>query len=105
MSPEQFVYWLHGYFELSDAAVYGRDTLDAPQVNMIKEHLAKVFNREIVRGKLCEANKMNMNNDIYTEEAINKAVKSYNASASMQVMHDPRIGPPVCAYMEPAHSC
>lgn len=38
MSPEQFVYWLQGFFEMTDA-----DSLSKKQVRMIKEHLGLVF--------------------------------------------------------------
>lgn len=35
MSPESFVYWLNGYFELS-----GSNSLTDAQVKVVKEHLA-----------------------------------------------------------------
>lgn len=35
MTPDQFAFWLQGYFELSDS-----NNLTGPQVKMIKEHLA-----------------------------------------------------------------
>lgn len=38
MSPEQFTYWLQGYFELEDPK-----TLDEKKVEMIKKHLNTVF--------------------------------------------------------------
>lgn len=39
--PKAFVFWLQGYLELS-----GAKTLDAQQVQMIKEHLALVLNKK-----------------------------------------------------------
>lgn len=40
MTPEQFAYWLQGFFELS-----GTDQLTAAQVKMVREHLATVFHK------------------------------------------------------------
>ncbi len=42
MTPKQFCYWLQGYFELGPE----KTGLGREQVEIIKEHLAKVFNRE-----------------------------------------------------------
>lgn len=41
MKPEQFVYWLQGYFELT-----GSNELSEQQVEIIKDHLALVFKKE-----------------------------------------------------------
>lgn len=41
MSPENFVYWLQGLFELDE----GVKTLNEKQVKMIKEHLHYVFTK------------------------------------------------------------
>jgi hypothetical protein len=40
MSPEQFTFWLQGFFELTDS-----NKLSANQVKMIKEHLGLVFSK------------------------------------------------------------
>lgn len=40
MTPEQFTYWLQGYFEISDS-----NMLSHKQVQIIKDHLALVFNK------------------------------------------------------------
>lgn len=40
MQPDSFCYWLQGFFEISDPA-----TLDATQVQIIKDHLAEVFHK------------------------------------------------------------
>lgn len=40
MSPENFIYWLAGFFELTNS-----EKLTAGQVAMIKEHLALCFNK------------------------------------------------------------
>ena len=40
MTPENFVYWLQGYFELND-----RDELTNEQVAIIKEHLGLCFEK------------------------------------------------------------
>lgn len=65
MTPEQFCYWLQGYFELSPANI----ELGVEQTTIIKEHLALVFDkitptREVVpinttyctQQKLCSLN-------------------------------------------------
>jgi len=41
MSPSDFVYWLQGFFEMSDA-----EALSFKQVKMIKQHLALVLKNE-----------------------------------------------------------
>ena len=41
MSPENFVYWLQGYLELSDSK-----DLDGNQVDIIKDHLKLVLKKE-----------------------------------------------------------
>lgn len=41
MTTEQFTYWLQGFFEISNAK-----TLDAKQVQIIKDHLNLVFNKQ-----------------------------------------------------------
>jgi hypothetical protein len=43
MSPESFVYWLQGFFELTDAK-----TITTEQVEMIKQHLKYVFTPLII---------------------------------------------------------
>lgn len=40
MSPDQFVYWLQGFMEMQEPV-----TLDARQTQMIKDHLALVFEK------------------------------------------------------------
>lgn len=40
MTPEQFCFWLHGFFELT-----GRDDLSEAQVKMVREHLDLVFTK------------------------------------------------------------
>ena len=42
MRPQDFTYWLQGFFELSDQNV----TLDDRQMQTIKDHLALVFKKE-----------------------------------------------------------
>lgn len=41
MSPENFCYWLQGFFEISDL-----NELREDQVKMVKEHLQLVFNKK-----------------------------------------------------------
>lgn len=41
MSPEQFTYWLKGFFEISDT-----NNLSEKQVQIIRDHLNLVFNKE-----------------------------------------------------------
>lgn len=38
MTPEQFVYWLQGWLELSESP-----TLSETQVQVVKDHIAKVL--------------------------------------------------------------
>ena len=40
MDSKEFTYWLQGFFEISDAK-----KLDEKQVQIIKDHLALVFNK------------------------------------------------------------
>lgn len=40
MKPESFIYWLHGYFEISES-----NTLSEKQVQVIKDHLDLCFNK------------------------------------------------------------
>lgn len=40
MTPENFTYWIQGFFEISDAK-----KLDETQVQIIKDHLDLVFNK------------------------------------------------------------
>ena len=46
MTPEQFVYWLQGYFEIAHQEQLKKEGLCVTQTDIIREHLAKVFNRE-----------------------------------------------------------
>lgn len=41
MTPDQFVYWLQGFFEISDAT-----SLTEKQVTIIKDHLQLLFKKE-----------------------------------------------------------
>ena len=47
MTPEQFVYWLQGFFELTDA-----EKLPAEQTRIIREHLKTVFKKETPEFKM-----------------------------------------------------
>lgn len=40
MSPQDFCFWLHGFFELS-----GKDELTPEQQKMVREHLDLVFEK------------------------------------------------------------
>jgi hypothetical protein len=40
MTPQNFCYWLQGYFELTNGS-----NLSEEQVNLIKEHLQLTFNK------------------------------------------------------------
>lgn len=44
MTPENFTYWLQGYFELSDS-----NNLSKEQVEVIKEHLALVLSKQTTK--------------------------------------------------------
>jgi hypothetical protein len=41
MTPEQFAYWLQGFMEICNP-----ETLDEEQTQIIKDHLALVFNKQ-----------------------------------------------------------
>jgi hypothetical protein len=41
MTPENFVYWLQGFFEISDPKI-----LTESQITQIKDHLSLVFKKE-----------------------------------------------------------
>jgi hypothetical protein len=43
MNPQEFAYWLKGFFELSEAS--NLKTLNETQVQIIKEHLDLVFEK------------------------------------------------------------
>lgn len=45
MTPENFCYWLQGYFEIREASGKDKELLTQAQVNMIQEHLRLVFNK------------------------------------------------------------
>lgn len=68
MKPEEFCYWLQGFFELSEAT-----TLSGKQIEMIKNHLNLVFFHSI-DPKATEG--------MTKEEAAKKQEKLYN-------IHDP----------------
>jgi len=61
-----FVYWLKGFFEISDAK-----TLDEKQVQIIKDHLNLVFNKvtpnrsESSEGSTLKADSEVLNTDIF----------------------------------------
>lgn len=46
MTPENFVYWLQGFFEIDGAEEDQREGLSAKQVDMIKRHLGYVLDRK-----------------------------------------------------------
>ena len=41
MTPEQFTYWLQGFLELQNP-----ETLDTRQIQILKDHLQLVFNKQ-----------------------------------------------------------
>ena len=44
MSPENFCYWLQGYFEIAESGEQ-LESLDEDQIQVIQEHLALVLNK------------------------------------------------------------
>lgn len=50
MSPQEFCYWLKGFFELMDAGPKRAEklVLTAKQVDMIEKHLKSVFQEKIM---------------------------------------------------------
>ncbi len=86
MSPENFVYWLQGLFELSDVK-----TLNEKQVQIIKDHLNYVFIHSVPQTPLEEQKSATVEVQVtgsgqtevkkvipsqpLTEEAIRKAIE------------------------------
>lgn len=59
MTPEQFCFWLHGFFELTDTR-----NVTEEQAQMIREHLDLVFTKvtpplkkkpDLLKEEICEA--------------------------------------------------
>jgi hypothetical protein len=58
MTPENFVYWLQGYFEINDAAGSGISSvapgtirvLSNDQLQVIKDHLKLVIKKQTPKG-------------------------------------------------------
>lgn len=46
MTPENFCYWLQGYFEISETERTGPATLASLQVEEIKNHLSLVLDKK-----------------------------------------------------------
>lgn len=49
MTPEQFVYWLQGFFEISEVDLNKKnmsETLSIQQVQVIRDHLKSVFDKQ-----------------------------------------------------------
>lgn len=46
MTPEQFCYWLQGFFELSMVGDDTAITLSPAQIRMVNDHLALVFQKQ-----------------------------------------------------------
>lgn len=78
MTPEQFTYWLQGYFEISKDK-----TLDESQIQIIQDHLSLVFNKVT---------------PIYTKEPITgflptvKFVSGTSCSVPLEFNDPPKIG-------------
>ena len=49
MTPENFVYWLQGYFEISNEETH---SLNSTKVRVIKEHIALVLKKEMPDKKV-----------------------------------------------------
>lgn len=47
MKTTEFCYWLQGFFEIAEAAASEEMSLTAPQVSVIRNHLALVFKHDI----------------------------------------------------------
>lgn len=46
MTPENFTYWLQGYFELLSVTEQGDIILSAKQAMVIRDHLSLVFDKQ-----------------------------------------------------------
>jgi hypothetical protein len=47
MRAEQFIFWIQGFFEISEASSKPEEGLSKEQVDVIKRHLALVFKYDI----------------------------------------------------------
>jgi uncharacterized cupin superfamily protein len=45
MTPNEFCYWLQGYFEIQEVE-YSPDELSVGQIQVIRDHLKLVFKKE-----------------------------------------------------------
>jgi len=121
MTPEQFVYWLQGFFEVTDAT-----TVNQQQVKIIKEHLAKVFNREPTQPINSWPFTISNTNQYPFTEQLQKRYCSQGSDGGADFSHElplpsnlmaqkhgqlvefseiPAIDPGKVKYMEPFHSC
>jgi hypothetical protein len=65
MSPESFVYWLQGFFELENPK-----TLSSRQTQIVKDHLALVFDKKTPDRINLEATAIGSTTGIFTKMTI-----------------------------------
>ena len=53
MTPQNFVYWLQGYFEIIEKSADSPRILTASQVQVIKDHLKLAFTKVTSGRKFC----------------------------------------------------
>ena len=70
MSPQDFTYWLQGFFELSNS-----DTLTESQVALIREHLELVFNKVTPEHHEKETPELPSSDDCDLTEKVREALK------------------------------
>lgn len=74
MTPENFVYWLQGFFELSEST-----DLSAKQVQVIKDHLALVMKKKTPVRIATTDNKISLSPEEINLENLNGLKKAMEA--------------------------
>jgi len=87
MTPEQFIYWLQGFFELSDAV-----SLTEKQVKIIKEHLEYVFTKGHLTQQITVQGSTTGLDDKQRADALARAIKDLEKSKDTRGLADAQGG-------------
>jgi len=66
MSPENFCYWLSGYFEIAESGEQ-LESLDEDQIQVIQEHLALVLHKVTGETRSVGSNQIKLDPINFTE--------------------------------------